>query len=60
MDDPTASGEQAALLAGLVIAMLCVLVLLLFVVGLYLNLKTERDVNRILKAKIVGRLIQCD
>lgn len=40
--------------------MICVLVLLLFVVGLYLSLKTERDVNRILKAKIIGRLIQCD
>jgi hypothetical protein len=39
--------------------MVLVLVLFLFVVGLYLSLKTERDVNDILKAKIVGRLIQC-
>lgn len=40
--------------------MLILLVMLLFVVGLYLNLKTERDVNEILRAKIVGRLIQCE
>ena len=40
--------------------MLILLAMLLFVVGLYLNLKTERDVNEILRAKIVGRLIQCE
>ena len=39
--------------------MAIVLALMLFVVGLYINLKTERDVNEILKAKIIGRLIQC-
>jgi|GEM_PF-1638097 hypothetical protein len=59
MDDPTASAERTALLAGTTFLMVLVLVLFLFVVGLYLSLKTERDVNDILKAKIVGRLIQC-
>ena len=60
MDDPTASGERTALLAGITVLMLILLAMLLFVVGLYLNLKTERDVNEILRAKIVGRLIQCE
>lgn len=46
-------------MAGLAILMVVVLVLFLFVVGLYLGYKTERDVNELLKAKIVGRLIQC-
>lgn len=46
-------------MAGLAILMAVVLVLFLFVVGLYLEYKTERDVNELLKAKIVGRLIQC-
>lgn len=59
MDDPTASAERTALMAGLVILMAVVLVLFLFVVGLYLEYKTERDVNELLKAKIVGRLIRC-
>ena len=60
MDDPTASGERTALMAGLVILMVMLLVMLLFIVGLYLSLKTERDVNNILRAKIIGRLIQCE
>jgi signal transduction histidine kinase len=46
-------------MAGLAILMAVVLVLFIFVVGLYLDLKTERDVNKILKDKIVRRLIQC-
>lgn len=60
MDDPTASGERTALMAGLVILMIVLLAMLLFIVGLYLSLKTERDVNNILRAKIIGRLIQCE
>ena len=40
--------------------MVVVLAMLLFVVVLYLNFKTERDVNEILKAKIMRRLIQCE
>lgn len=60
MDDPTAPGERTALMAGLVILMIVLLVMLLFIVGLYLSLKTERDVNNILRAKIIGRLIQCE
>ena len=59
MDDPTASAERAALMAGTAILMAVVLVLFIFVVGMYLDLKTERDVNELLKAKIVKRLIQC-
>ena len=46
-------------MAGLVILMAIVLVLFLFVVGLYLEYKTERDVNELLKAKILRRMIQC-
>lgn len=60
MDDPTAHAERTALYAGLVILMVVVLAMLLFVVVLYLNFKTERDVNEILKAKIMRRLIQCE
>lgn len=59
MDDPVASAEHTALMAGLIILMVIILCLTLFVMGLYISLKTERDVNEILKAKIVGRLIQC-
>ena len=46
-------------MAGTAILMAVVLVLFIFVIGLYLDLKTERDVNELLKAKIVKRLIQC-
>lgn len=59
MDDPTAPAERTALMAGLVILMVVVLVLFLFVVGLYLDMRTERDVNRILSKKILNRMIQC-
>ena len=60
MDDPTASGERAALLAAVVILLGLFLVMLLLVLAMFVSLKTERDVNQILKAKIVGRLIRCE
>lgn len=59
MDDPVASGERTALMVAVVILMGVFLVMLLLVLSLFISLKTERDVNQILKAKIVGRLIQC-
>ena len=41
------------------ITMILVLAMTIGIVLLTLKLKQERDVNEILKAKIVGRLIQC-
>lgn len=40
--------------------MTAVLVLTLVCMVLFIKLKTERDVSEILKARIVGRLIQCN
>jgi hypothetical protein len=46
-------------MVGLLITMTIILCMTIGVVILSLKLKQERDVNEILKAKIVGRLIQC-
>jgi hypothetical protein len=46
-------------MVGLLITMILILGMTIGVVILSLKLKQERDVNEILKAKIVGRLIQC-
>lgn len=59
VDDPIASAERTALMVGLLITMTLILGMTIGVVILSLKLKQERDVNEILKAKIVGRLIQC-
>lgn len=59
MDDPVASGEQTALLATVVVLLGLFLIMLLLVVAMFISLKTERDVNEVLKAKIVKRMIQC-
>ena len=59
MDDPIASAERSALMVGLLITMVLILILTLAIVFVTLKLKQERDVNQILKAKIIGRLIQC-
>ena len=59
MDDPIASAERSALMVGLLITMVLILILTLGIVFVTLKLKQERDVNQILKAKIIGRLIQC-
>jgi hypothetical protein len=45
-------------MVGLLITMTIILCMTIGVVILSLKLKQERDVNEILKAKIVGRLIQ--
>ena len=58
-DDPVASTEQAALMVAMVLLMGVVLVLVVACVALILDLKTEKDINRILQKKIVGRMIQC-
>ena len=59
VDDPIASAERSALMVGLLITMVLILILTLGIVFVTLKLKQERDVNQILKAKIIGRLIQC-
>ena len=46
-------------MVGLLITMVLILILTLGIVFVTLKLKQERDVNQILKAKIIGRLIQC-
>ena len=59
LDDPIASAERTSLMVGLLITMTLILAMTIGIVLLTLKLKQERDVNEILKAKIVGRLIQC-
>lgn len=59
MDDPTAEAERTALMAGLVILMAVILAMTIFCVSVFIELKTERDVNEVLKQKIVRRMIQC-
>lgn len=60
MDDPVASAERTALMVGLVITMGLILVLVIFCVMLFISNKQERDVNAILKQKIIKRMIQCE
>ena len=60
VDDPVASAERTALMVGLVITMGLILVLVIACVMLFISNKTERDVNEILKQKIVKRMIQCE
>ena len=60
MDDPLASAERTALMVGLVITMVLVLVLVIACTMLFISNKTERDVNEILKQKILRRMIQCE
>jgi len=47
-------------MVGLVIAMSLVLFLVIACVMLFISNKQERDVNAILKQKIIKRMIQCD
>ena len=60
MDDPVASAERTALMVGLVITMGLILVLVIACTMLFISNKTERDVNEILKQKILRRMIQCE
>ena len=60
MDDPLASAERTALMVGLVITMGLILVLVIACTMLFISNKTERDVNDILKQKILRRMIQCE
>ena len=60
VDDPVASAERTALMVGLVITMGLILVLVIFCVMLFISNKQERDVNAILKQKIIKRMIQCE
>ena len=60
MDDPVASAERTALMVGLVITMGLILVLVIACTMLFISNKTERDVNDILKQKILKRMIQCE
>ena len=60
MDDPLASAERTALMVGLVITMGLILVLVIACTMLFISNKTERDVNEILKQKILRRMIQCE
>ena len=60
MDDPVASAERTALMVGLVITMGLILVLVIACTMLFISNKTERDVNEILKQRILKRMIQCD
>jgi len=47
-------------MVGLVITMGLILVLVIACVMLFIKNKQERDVNEILKQKIVKRMIQCE
>jgi len=47
-------------MVGLVITMGLILVLVIACVMLFISNKQERDVNAILKQKIIRRMIQCE
>jgi len=59
VDDSITSTEQTALMVALVLLMGVILVLVIACVALILDLKTEKDINEILKSRIVKRMIQC-
>ena len=60
MDDPVASAERTALMVALILLMGLILVLVIACTMLFISNKTERDVNDILKQKILRRMIQCE
>lgn len=57
--NPLASAEQTAIMVALVLMAGLIMVLVISAFLMFIELKTERDVNELLKQKILKRMIQC-
>ena len=57
--NPLASAEQTAIMVALVLMAGMIMVLVVTSFLMFIELKTERDVNELLKQKILKRMIQC-